>query len=89
MKSVIVLKYSEDGLGVNAFTNAKAIHTDITTNEGYVPVSLSGETNQLIKYSYPNLVKIINARKGKFYLGQIHCEGGSTITLNSLSVVSK
>lgn len=95
MKTVFVLRLSEDGINNEAATNIKAAYR-LIVESGYSPVFISYFHERLKKlmynpFSYSNLVKSIREaqKKHRFTVATIECENRSQIEINEIGLVSK
>jgi len=82
------LYFSEDGVGADVYTNAKAIFNGINKSY-YTPLTIyvGGKS---IKYSYENVVKAINlsSRDGKYYAYfEVECKNDYSIMVKEHKII--
>lgn len=91
MKAVYVVELSEDGLDIYTYSNIKALYNglnEISYNKGTI-----GLGDDVVKYSYANLVKALrkSSQDGKYYekayIG--NNQGYASITITQLPIKTK
>lgn len=85
---VYSLYFSEDGVGSDVYTNAKAIYNGINKTY-YKPLTIYIGDKSL-KYSYENVVKAINlsSKDGKYYAYfLIECKSDYSIMVKEHKIV--
>lgn len=83
------LQFSEDGLGLEVYTNVKAINDGINKYTAYKPVSIYVGREE-IKYNYTNLIKAIKiqSNNGKYYARiEVNCQHGYTIVITEHKII--
>lgn len=94
MKTVFVVRLSEDGVMPEVFTNVKAIHSALELMEKektYIKDTLDNYPEPDAKYSYSNLCKIIRKRQAqrRYNVAYITCKDGAQIEITENLIKSK
>jgi hypothetical protein len=91
MKAIFVVELSEDGLDSIAYSNIKALYNGLTET-GYKTETIR-YVNHEVKFSYPNLVKMIKeSRQNDKYYAQVYIgnnSGYATMTITELPIKTK